>query len=219
MKCREISFCGCRTENTSGSSPEPAGLKGRQDRFTGQTCDTSQAAPFPCGLIPHPSAKARVFSPPLAEILPHHWEEEEKNVTWQSQPLSDGLWLHRHQTPLNCSSPASKSLLGKHLRSSKLRITEFYSENLFITTDKGVGWGDGRTEEGPFPGKTKFVGAHPVLSDSLRPHGLQPTRLLPSTGFPRQEYWRGLPFPSPGDLPDPGIEPVSPVLEGGFFTH
>ena len=32
-----------------------------------------------------------------------------------------------------------------------------------------------------------------------------------SVGFPRQEYWNGLPFPSPGDLPDPGIEPASPV--------
>ena len=37
-------------------------------------------------------------------------------------------------------------------------------------------------------------------------------------GFPRQEYWSGLPFPSPGDLPDPGIEPISPALAGGFFT-
>ena len=40
-------------------------------------------------------------------------------------------------------------------------------------------------------------------------------------GFPRQEYWSGLPFPSPGDLSDPGIEPVSPAfpaLAGGFFT-
>ena len=37
----------------------------------------------------------------------------------------------------------------------------------------------------------------------------------------RQEYWSGLPFPSPGDLLDPGIEPVSPAspaLAGGFFT-
>ena len=32
-------------------------------------------------------------------------------------------------------------------------------------------------------------------------------------GFSRQEYWSGLPFPSPGDLPDPGIEPWSPVLQ------
>ena len=39
-----------------------------------------------------------------------------------------------------------------------------------------------------------------------------------STGFPRREYWSGLPFPSPGDLPYPGIEPVSPALAGRFFT-
>ena len=34
----------------------------------------------------------------------------------------------------------------------------------------------------------------------------------PSMGFSRQEYWNGLPFPSPGDLPNPGIEPRSPEL-------
>ena len=40
-------------------------------------------------------------------------------------------------------------------------------------------------------------------------------------GFSRQEYWSELPCPSPGDLPDPGIEPgshTSPALAGGFFT-
>ena len=35
-------------------------------------------------------------------------------------------------------------------------------------------------------------------------------------GFPRQEYWSGLPFPSLGDLPDPETEPVSATLAGGF---
>ena len=35
----------------------------------------------------------------------------------------------------------------------------------------------------------------------------------PSMGFSRQEYWSGLPFPSPVDLPDPGIEPRSPALQ------
>ena len=39
-----------------------------------------------------------------------------------------------------------------------------------------------------------------------------------SMGFFRQEYWSGLPFHSPGALPDPGIEPLSPALAGGFFT-
>ena len=39
-----------------------------------------------------------------------------------------------------------------------------------------------------------------------------------SMGFPRQEYWSGLPFPSPGDLPDPGIKLVSSALAVEFFT-
>ena len=40
-----------------------------------------------------------------------------------------------------------------------------------------------------------------------------------SMGFPRQEYSSGLPFPFPGVLPDPGIEPTSPALAGEFFTN
>ena len=43
----------------------------------------------------------------------------------------------------------------------------------------------------------------------------------PSMEFSRQEYWSGLPFPSPGDLPNPGIKPTSPAspaLAGTFFT-
>ena len=56
---------------------------------------------------------------------------------------------------------------------------------------------------------------------------LWPTLLTPCTvafqaplsmGFPKQEYWSGLPSPSPGDLPNPGIEPMSPALAGRFFT-
>ena len=39
-----------------------------------------------------------------------------------------------------------------------------------------------------------------------------------SMGFSRQKYWSGLPFPSPGDLPDPGIEPGSPALEADALT-
>ena len=48
------------------------------------------------------------------------------------------------------------------------------------------------------------------------------TRQAPlSMGFPRQEYWSGLPFPSPGDLPDMGIKPFSlvfPALAGRYFA-
>ena len=39
----------------------------------------------------------------------------------------------------------------------------------------------------------------------------------PSMGFSRQEYWSRLPFPSPGDLPDPGIEPRCPALQADFL--
>ena len=38
-------------------------------------------------------------------------------------------------------------------------------------------------------------------------------QIPPPMGFSRQEYWSGLPFPSAGDLPDPGIEPESPVVQ------
>ena len=40
----------------------------------------------------------------------------------------------------------------------------------------------------------------------------------PSMEFSRQEYWSGLPFPSPGDLPDPGIEPRSPTFQADALT-
>ena len=43
-------------------------------------------------------------------------------------------------------------------------------------------------------------------------------RALPSMGFFRQEYWSGLPFPSPGDLPSPGIEPRSPAFQEDALT-
>ena len=60
-----------------------------------------------------------------------------------------------------------------------------------------------------------------AASSSLQPHGLYPRQAPLSAEFSRQEYWSGLPSPPPGDLPDPGIEPSSPVLspalEGIFF--
>ena len=55
--------------------------------------------------------------------------------------------------------------------------------------------------------------SHLVMSDFLRPHGLQPVRLLCPWGFSRPEYWRGLPYPPPGDLPKPGIEHRSLALQ------
>ena len=62
-----------------------------------------------------------------------------------------------------------------------------------------------------------------VVSDSVTPWTVACQAPL-SIGFSRQEYWRGLPFPPPRDLPNPGIEPTSPTslefpaLAGRFFT-
>ena len=57
-----------------------------------------------------------------------------------------------------------------------------------------------------------------VVSDSLWFHGLQPTRFLCLWNCSGKKYKSGLSFPPSGDLPDPGIEPTSPALAGGFFT-
>ena len=62
--------------------------------------------------------------------------------------------------------------------------------------------------------------SHSVVSDSATPWTVAPQALL-SMEFSRQAYWRGLPSPPPGDLPHPGIEPmslVSPALASEFFT-
>ena len=57
-----------------------------------------------------------------------------------------------------------------------------------------------------------------MLSHSVVSNPWIATCWLPlSMGFSRQEYWRGFSFPSLGDLPDPGIEPVTSLLAGGFF--
>ena len=59
-----------------------------------------------------------------------------------------------------------------------------------------------------------------VVSNSATPWTVAQQAPL-SKGFSRQGYWSALPCPSPGDLPDPGVNPMSftsPVLAGGFFT-
>ena len=55
--------------------------------------------------------------------------------------------------------------------------------------------------------------SHSASSDSLRPLWTIAHQAPLSMGFSRQEYWSGLPFPSPGDLPNPGTEPTSPAWQ------
>ena len=60
-----------------------------------------------------------------------------------------------------------------------------------------------------------------VISNSFATSWTVGCQVPLSMGFPRQEYWSGVPFSSPGDLPDPGIEStslMSPALAGGLIT-
>ena len=57
-----------------------------------------------------------------------------------------------------------------------------------------------------------------VVSDSFVTPWTVTHQAPPSLGFSRQEYWSGLPFPSPGDLANPGIEPRSPALQADALT-
>ena len=59
--------------------------------------------------------------------------------------------------------------------------------------------------------------SHSVVSDSATPWTVAYQAPL-SMGFPGQEHWSGLPFPTPGGLSDPGIEPMSPALASRVFT-
>ena len=69
--------------------------------------------------------------------------------------------------------------------------------------------------------KSVCVLNHSVISNSWQPQGLQHTRALCPWGFSRQEYWSGLPYLPPGDLPNPGIKPRSPILQAILYqlTH
>ena len=70
-------------------------------------------------------------------------------------------------------------------------------------------------------GRIRQMHVYSVESDSLQPQWTVAHQAPLSMEFSRQEYWSGLPFPPPGDLPDQEIKPVSltsPALAEGFFT-
>ena len=69
----------------------------------------------------------------------------------------------------------------------------------------------------PIPKKVKWVKSLSHVWLFVTPWTVA-YQALPSMGFSRQEYWSGLPFPSPGDLPDLGIELRSPILQADALT-
>ena len=133
------------------------------------------------------------------------WEKKRTNLLNMSLELAlwrecvqelDGPSVKMLNTALNTAGePCTECQLCQHLMHhpnssvcSSVLFFPFHKCSLRAWSE--VKWREGRS----------------VVSDSLRPHGL-------SMEFSRPEYWSGLPFPSPGDLTNPGIEPRSPALQ------
>ena len=113
------------------------------------------------------------------------------------------LWVLVHQAPLS-------------MRFFQARILEWVA----TFSSRGSSWSRNWTWASYVPAvacgffTTKWLSVScSVVSDSLRPYRLYPSRLLCPWDFSRQEYWSGLSFPSPGNLPGPEIEPRSPALQ------
>ena len=83
---------------------------------------------------------------------------------------------------------------------------------LNITWKRGINWKIGTDINAPLYMK-QIMSLCLVVSNSLRPYGLQPARVLCLWGISKQEYWCGLPCPPPGDLPNPGIKSRSLTLQ------
>ena len=123
------------------------------------------------------------------------------------------------QTPCNLKDLQGSVLIGREeLQGSVFIGREQLQGSVFI--------GRREQEEGSMKWKSRlvsfrkcYVSVPSVISDSTTLWILTCKALLPME-FSRQEYWRGLPSPPPGDLPDPGIESVSCVscIAEGFFT-
>ena len=115
-------------------------------------------------------------------------------ITWtvaHQVPLSMGLSRQEYWSGLPFPSPVDLLDLGMELMSPEL------ADRFFPTKPPGK----------PSSLVVLCCVQSPVMSDPLRPHGLQPASLLCPWEFSRQEYWSGLPCPPPGDLANPGIEP------------
>ena len=116
---------------------------------------------------------------------------------------------HHHSMPsgeVGIATPA----LGSSLQKTRT-FTSLPSRSHFF----GLVWTVNRCRLGmamPLEG-----GGGLLAKSCLTPMDWEPTQAPLSVGFSRQEYWSGLPFPSPEDLPDPEIEPRSPAVQADFL--
>ena len=129
-------------------------------------------------------------------------------------------WTIVYQAPLSMGSPRQEYWSGCHFIFQWIFLTQWLNLHLLCLLHWQVDSLPLTTWEPP---TWKHVSAWvlqscPTLCNSS---DCSPPRLFCSWGFSRQEYWSGLPWPPPGDLRNPGIEPMSlmsPALAGEFFT-
>ena len=136
-------------------------------------------------------------------------------------PFLNPAWTSTLCDSMDCSQPGS-SAYGI----SQAVILEWVA----ISSSRGSSWSRNWTCISCIAGKfftcwaTAKVFKHLMKWSEVKSFSLFPTpwtvayQASPSMGFSRQEYWSGLPFPSPGDLPDPGIEPGSPASWADVLT-
>ena len=114
------------------------------------------------------------------------------------QPLWKTVWRFFKKKKLELYNPAVL-FLGVYLKMMKVRIQKDTCTPVFIVAVFTIA----RTWQQP---------KCPSTEERIKMWSIYTTEAPLSMGFSRQEYWSGLPFPSPGDLPGPGIEPRSPTL-------
>ena len=142
----------------------------------------------------------------VGKNLPAMQETWVSSLGWEN-PLEKGTATH--SSILAWRIPSTEELGRLQFKGSqRVRLSDVHFQrqkvrNWYPEGKKAVntGWGQGA-------GLSRSV-----ISDPLRPRGLYPASLLCPWRFFRQEYWSGLPCPPPGDLPNPGIKPRSPVLQ------
>ena len=176
---------------------------GRRPGRLGGSGNTSHLGPSPCP--PHSVLGAQHPSPSLSrggpEHTPHAWEPSSWAVRAGGQALSRGL---RRGFP-------GRPQPGRGFRGEDARGQPRGGACRAPGGGTAAGWGHPRGRSGP--------GARRRWRESGKPTPGAPLPAAPllTQISPRQEHWSGLPFTSPGNLPDPEIKPVSPALAGRFF--
>ena len=137
-------------------------------------------------------------------VRPHRWQPTRLCLPWDSPGKNAGVGFH---FLLQCMKVKSESEVAQSC------------PTLCDPMDCSL---PGSSVHGTFPGKSTGVGCHCLLQLVCQscPTLWDPMGCgLPGScmGFSRKEYWSELPFPSSGDLPDPGIKPRSPISEADSF--